>query len=109
MLDGSCYKGVFDQNEISGHGKQYYAWSNNTYEGQFYLGERHGRGKMIFCTGDVYNGDWSANRIEGKLAAWCFDPPCGLGEGEFRYRDGSCYTGSFLNNKRHGCGVWRTE
>ena len=51
---------------------------------------KHGKGKMQWASGDVYDGDWNGGVIHGG--------------GTFTYADGGVYTGEWENDKRHGQG-----
>ena len=63
------------------------------YSGQTnYLGQKEGRGKMIYGNGDVYEGCWHANRKNDF--------------GKYTARDGSIYEGEFKNGKKHGFGTF---
>ena len=67
MKDGSYYEGEFTRGEITGHGFRYWAHSENTYTGQFYMGELQGQGIMTYKDGSVYEGEWWRNRREGII------------------------------------------
>ena len=56
-------------------------------------GERHGRGKMTWADGDVYEGLWRNDE------RW--------GQGTFSWADGNVYDGPFENGERHGQGICR--
>lgn len=60
------------------------------YDGDWHLGKRHGKGKIIWPKGDKYEGDW----FEGKRH----------GKGVMLYSDGSSYNGEWQNNMRQGRG-----
>ncbi|KAJ3608279.1 hypothetical protein NHX12_025328 [Muraenolepis orangiensis] len=45
-------------------GSQYL--QRNQYEGDFVLGERHGRGSFSYASGEQYRGDWKKNEKHGK-------------------------------------------
>lgn len=46
MKDGSYYQGEFKDDEITGTGKLFYT-NGLSYEGDFFLGEKHGKGKQV--------------------------------------------------------------
>ena len=57
-------------------------------------GRRHGKGKMTWKGGDVYEGDWKLDRMDG----W----------GTFKYvttGNGSTYEGEFKEGQRYGKGT----
>ena len=76
--------------EITGEGCQHWAWSGNTYSGQFVLGEPQGHGVMKYKAGGRYEGELSQGLREGQ--------------GFLEDQDGQVYQGSFHDNKRHGRG-----
>ncbi|XP_073089131.1 MORN repeat-containing protein 1 isoform X1 [Manis javanica] len=88
--DGSYYEGEFVDGEITGEGCRHWAWSGNTYSGQFVLGEPQGHGVMKYKAGGHYEGELSHGAREGH---GCLVDP-----------DGQTYWGSFHDNKRHGRG-----
>eukprot|EP00350_Pseudokeronopsis_sp_OXSARD2_P011522 CAMPEP_0170541810 /NCGR_PEP_ID=MMETSP0211-20121228/1436_1 /TAXON_ID=311385 /ORGANISM="Pseudokeronopsis sp., Strain OXSARD2" /LENGTH=265 /DNA_ID=CAMNT_0010844673 /DNA_START=1200 /DNA_END=1999 /DNA_ORIENTATION=+ len=51
---------------------------------------KHGKGKQIFANGNIYDGEWKEDIIEG--------------EGKMIFNSGNIYEGKFKNNKRHGFG-----
>ncbi len=63
------------------------------YEGNYYDGMRHGQGKMIYPTGDIYEGEWFENKANG--------------EGSYTYKkSGDIYSGSFVMDKKQGQGTY---
>ncbi|KAK7817268.1 hypothetical protein U0070_004405 [Myodes glareolus] len=88
--DGSYYEGEFVDGEITGEGYQHWAWSGNTYSGQFVLGEPQGHGIMKYKVGGHYEGELLHGLREGQ--------------GFLEDQDGQVYQGSFHDNKRHGRG-----
>lgn len=50
----------------------------------------HGNGRRISSNGEVYEGEWSNGKIEGK--------------GVFFREDGTSYTGEWMNGKQNGYG-----
>jgi uncharacterized protein (TIGR02145 family) len=82
--NGSFYKGVF-------HGKGKLVTQNFTYEGDFAAGQKNGKGKMLYANPkEEYNGDWSDDKRHGTGTMW--------------YKDISRYSGAWQNDKRHGIG-----
>jgi hypothetical protein len=57
------------------------------YDGNFLYGKRNGFGKMIYCDGDIYEGEWIDNEIKGK--------------GIYSYKNGEKLDGVFLNGKEN--------
>uniref|UniRef100_A0A2K5WB09 MORN repeat containing 1 n=1 Tax=Macaca fascicularis TaxID=9541 RepID=A0A2K5WB09_MACFA len=88
--DGSYYEGAFVDGEITGEGRRHWAWSGDTFSGQFVLGEPQGYGVMEYKAGGCYEGEVSHGMREGH--------------GFLVDRDGQVYQGSFHDNKRHGPG-----
>ncbi|XP_077835933.1 MORN repeat-containing protein 1 isoform X4 [Macaca mulatta] len=88
--DGSYYEGAFVDGEITGEGRRHWAWSGDTFSGQFVLGEPQGHGVMEYKAGGCYEGEVSHGMREGR--------------GFLVDRDGQVYQGSFHDNKRHGPG-----
>lgn len=76
-VDESVFEGVVN-NERMKHGKGVYTWKKAgegegeeepvvraTYDGDYWNGKRHGRGKMVFPNGDTYQGEWKENKVGG--------------------------------------------
>jgi len=83
-VDGSIYEG-----EVNGkstrHGKGKYIWSSgDIYEGNWVKGQIQGFGKMIYTNGDIYEGNWTDGKPEG--------------EGKYTCADGDVYQGLFKPN-----------
>jgi len=57
-----------------------------------YLGQKEGRGKMVYGNGEIYEGEWRANKKEVF--------------GKYTSADGSVYEGEWLNGKKHGMGTF---
>jgi hypothetical protein len=55
-------------------------------------GQREGRGKYVFADGDVYEGEWKANKQEGR--------------GISRYASGGVYEGEFKAGEKDGQGTY---
>ena len=61
------------------------------YEGEVLFGKKHGKGVMIFISGQKYEGDWVNNNIEGQ--------------GSLYYANGQiAYEGGWKNGEFHGYG-----
>jgi len=61
-----------------------------TYTGGILNGLEHGKGKLVWSDGAVYEGDWAGGNEHGK--------------GKSTFADGSCYEGDWANGLRHGKG-----
>ena len=48
---------------LAGIHKQLYP--TGTYEGEYVEGKRHGRGKMSYACGEVYEGEWHEGKPKG--------------------------------------------
>ncbi len=63
------------------------------FEGNYKDGLKHGVGKMKYPNGDVYEGEWVDNKMQG--------------EGTYTYKkSGDIYSGSWFDNKKHGQGTY---
>jgi len=84
MYEGDCVNG-----QRTGKGK--FTWNTgDVYEGDFLDGRRHGKGKYTWARGTVYEGDfWNGQRT---------------GKGKFTRPNGEMYEGDFVNGKQHGMG-----
>jgi len=137
--DGSKYKGELDSNRVR-HGRGTYFYPSGTvYKGEWENGGRHGLGVCEFVSQNKYCGYWIQGRREG-LGVFCFtkdrkkiDLPIPWKnkvlvvpqenddreryEGEFLqdqrhgfgiyyFPDGSCYAGFWQHNRRHGRGMY---
>jgi len=100
--NGCVFTGTFDAERIKqGHG--IYIWMKPgpeddetpveyaRYDGNYVSNIRSGIGKMIYPNGDIYEGEWVDNKMQG--------------EGSYTYsKTKDIYSGSWLNNKKHGEG-----
>jgi hypothetical protein len=69
------------------------ATAENKYEGETNAaGKRHGKGTMMYPSGDVYVGDWR----DGKRT----------GQGKYSYADGAVYEGGYVDGNMHGEGKY---
>ncbi len=89
--EGEFYKGIF-------HGKGKLKYRNGrVYDGYFKSGMRNGKGQMIWASGNTFDGEWTDDLMS-----------------EGRYTDvshGSIYIGTFKNNKKDGIGareIWQS-
>ena len=75
--------------------------------------EPHGRGKMTYGSGDVYEGDWEGGvrsgfgtvqwaNGDGYTGDWERGEP--TGEGARLFANGDAYRGELIDRKRHGMG-----
>mmetsp|Transcript_755 Transcript_755/g.1371 ORF Transcript_755/g.1371 Transcript_755/m.1371 type:complete len:1046 (-) Transcript_755:81-3218(-) len=58
--------------------------TNNSYEGQWVGGVRHGTGQFSYASGSTYQGQWDRNMKHG--------------EGRYTYEDGSAYNSLFVGD-----------
>lgn len=79
-------------------------------------GHRHGRGKMKYINGDVYNGEWKNNLRHGvgEYKMSDFDIYNGMwknnlkhGQGTYTYASGTVFEGEWCNDMKHGQGILR--
>lgn len=102
--DQSTFEGTFDA-EKQKQGAGVYTWMGPggedgeevvvkaKYEGEYKDGIKEGRGKMTYPSGDVYDGGWVANQMEGM--------------GTYQYKkSGDIYTGVFGKGKKNGEGLY---
>lgn len=65
MDDGSFTEGQFVDGQICGFGKRFMVTSKTNYEGFFESGEMHGRGRMKYGDGAIYDGYWHFGQRSG--------------------------------------------
>jgi hypothetical protein len=100
--NGCTFEGTFDAEKIK-QGYGVYVWMGPAggedesmvekarYEGNYKDGLKDGYGRMVFPSGDLYEGMWVQNRMEGA--------------GTYTYKKtNDIYSGDWLNNKKHGQG-----
>ena len=91
---GAVYEGDLGGrgNMAAGRGKLAFA-SGDVYEGDFKAGRMDGYGKMTYIDGDTYEGEWKCDEHHGK-GKYTFPPP-------------SCayYDGELVEGNANGCGV----
>ena len=113
---GVLYVGLFNKLGLNGKGLRYNKEINHIYKGDFYNGMRHGigkdyrnnskydgefkkdkkcgKGKIVFDSGDTYEGEFSDNKFNGY--------------GHYIWsKNGHEYKGNYLNGKFHGDGFYR--
>ena len=69
-------------------------WANgDVYEGEYKADKKEGRGIYRHANGEVYEGEWKADKNEGR--------------GIFRYANGEVYEGEWKADKIEGRGIYR--
>jgi hypothetical protein len=68
-----------------------YTTRRGKYEGEFYNGLKHGRGRMEWYSSGVYTGKWTNGYMHGP--------------GKYVSLDGKEYEGDWRKNQREGKGV----
>ena len=84
------YLGDWKNDKNHGKGKMIYL-SGDIYDGFWKEGLYHGHGKYSWDNGNFYEGEWQNGNMHGN--------------GIFNYRDGDLYEGDFENDLRHGFGI----
>ncbi|MEQ8315429.1 MAG: hypothetical protein RL839_08200 [Gammaproteobacteria bacterium] len=106
------YAGEFEEGEFHGHGRLEIpiSWTQKeVYEGDWENGIRSGRGKHWNGKGNLYIGEWRANKRNG-YGSYFFNLPRWEENQhtEFWLRENTeNYTGEFLNDHFHGQGTYR--
>lgn len=90
--NGSWYRGNWHLDRRHGTGTTYDVESQTTYTGEWCNGLRCGAGRLEYLNGIVVKGKWTDDVLDPTVQAI--------------YLDGSKYEGGWLNNCRHGEGVW---
>lgn len=72
-----------------------YKSSGDSYQGQYFKGQRQGQGELVTKTGETYLGEWEADQRKGK--------------GRLILPNGDYYEGDFLDNKANGKGIFNSE
>ena len=114
--NGSQYYGEWNQINNQKHGRGILKWPNGlTYYGQFKLDKACGKGKIVFKSGEEYEGDWLENRADGfgiyqskevkYEGKWKCDRQEGIGT-EI-WSDGTTYTGEFKEGQKTGNGKFK--
>ena len=86
------YRGDFLNGLRHGYGKDYR--NNSKYEGEFRKDKKCGKGKILFDSGDTYEGEFNDNKFNGYgHYVW--------------FKNGHEYEGNYLNGKFHGEGFYR--
>ena len=75
------------------HGKGTLVYSTgDRYIGDWVAGKKHGEGELQYANGDVFRGDWADDHATGK--------------GVLSYANGNVYDGGWLADRRHGYGTF---
>ena len=85
--DNQYYQGEYDSDEDERFGNGAVVAA----DGAIYEGACGGPGRLIYASGDVYDGEWNEDKAEG--------------EGTFRTIDGQEYVGEWEADRKHGHGV----
>eukprot|EP01017_Pseudomicrothorax_dubius_P005002 TRINITY_DN11159_c0_g1_i11.p1 TRINITY_DN11159_c0_g1~~TRINITY_DN11159_c0_g1_i11.p1 ORF type:complete len:466 (-),score=101.55 TRINITY_DN11159_c0_g1_i11:96-1493(-) len=86
--DGGFYDGQWDNDQMNGFGKLYYQTGRLAYEGQWRDNQFNGRGKMYNEIAQPVTGPLDYRNFDLLQEAW------------------TTYEGDFLNDSKHGQGVW---
>lgn len=91
----STYRGQIYKGKRHGHGIFKSGNSSVVYDGEWNMGKRYGKGKMIYDYRGLsyYEGDW----INNKKFGW----------GIRHYPSGNIYEGMWVNDVRHGEGTMK--
>lgn len=99
-----------------------YSWANSYNRDSIYFGElneeglRHGYGEITYSNGDIYKGNWTNDKHDGRgVYIW---KEYGRYEGDFVegkmqgngkrvYHSGNVYVGQFIDGKKHGPGTMK--
>jgi hypothetical protein len=84
------YLGEFRHGHRNGFGVLKTVDDEILFSGNWVLGERHGRGKMWYADGEIFDGEWRVSRH---------------GKGMMTYANGDQFEGMWSNGVRHGNGV----
>lgn len=104
-VNGCTFSGTYDENKLK-QGNGVYVWKKKSeeeddgelkevarYEGNYVDGMRSGFGTFTFPNGDIYEGEFSNNRMEGT--------------GTYTYKHSQdIYSGSWVADKKHGQGTY---
>lgn len=87
------YIGYVVDGKRHGRGKMMYT-TGDIYDGEWHEDKRHGQGKMRYTDGTYYDGEWKNNLKDGKAK-------------RYRYANGNIYTGNIKKGKAHGNGTMK--
>ncbi len=98
--DGFSYNGFFENGLKHGHGTLKYTSKANPFEytGDFISGKRHGRGRMVFGSGDIFEGQFVDNQMEGS-GVYTYTTFAGKFGGPISY------DGQYHQDIKHGSGT----
>ncbi|KAJ3373609.1 hypothetical protein GGF31_000452 [Allomyces arbusculus] len=104
----SFYEGSFLFGQRHGSGQMHYS-SGAVYMGQWHEGVRHGRGTMVWPDlGQEYDGEWHHGLMHGRgIYLWHHVRQPGETPVEQYYHARNWYEGDFVDNQRHGKGVFQ--
>lgn len=81
-----------EKGQKDGEGKMVYG-SGDIYDGHWQKDTRHGHGRYTWVNGDEYVGDWSFGKKNGK--------------GRIVYQNGDIYDGCWRDGQKNGSGAYR--
>jgi len=93
LPDSALYEGEYLNNAFHGKGKLVWR-SGNYYVGDFDKGLMHGKGEMVFSNGDTYKGGFEKGDFSGK--------------GILKYVAGDHYEGDFRKSEWSGKGIYKS-
>jgi hypothetical protein len=106
-------KGCVEGNCVDGYGR--FEWKNGaSYEGYWKDGQKHGKGKAIYRTGDSYIGDHVEDKrhgygvhywVNGTIYKGGWKNDLKHGRCKLIYQSLSVYEGEFENNRQTGEGL----
>lgn len=115
--DGVIYSGTIVNNFLDGSGT--YQWPDGSvYQGDIYHGRRHGTGVFRHGLSPLtYDGEWQMGNMHGKgtlqfdrqgqnYYSGDFIMNIPFGKGRRQYASGNLYEGMWVNGKRHGYGIF---
>ncbi|WP_100711121.1 MORN repeat-containing protein [Leptospira saintgironsiae] len=88
--NGDIYQGTFVDSKPQGFGA-FWSRKGDYYQGSWFRGMKHGKGKYVYPNGTEYVGDFTFNKKEGT--------------GIFKWADGSILEGSWIGDHPQGQGV----
>eukprot|EP01017_Pseudomicrothorax_dubius_P043896 TRINITY_DN7375_c0_g1_i6.p1 TRINITY_DN7375_c0_g1~~TRINITY_DN7375_c0_g1_i6.p1 ORF type:complete len:227 (+),score=68.40 TRINITY_DN7375_c0_g1_i6:57-737(+) len=91
LIDLATGNESISSRDFTGRGLATYA-NNDTYEGEYVGGLRHGKGKYKWANGDEYDGEYQQNKK--------------FGIGKMTYVGKGEYYGFFENGRKHGEGMY---
>jgi hypothetical protein len=97
--NGDVYEGYVYSNERVGVGKYTCKRDGYVYEGDYFNSLQHGKGKLTYANGTVYEGDW----VDGEFIGTTL-PPNFTGKGKLTDKEGNTYEGDIVNGKPNGKG-----